>query len=137
MLLFVSQGRLDDSIREFNARDCNAAIASADSSTSALGSRAEPYEVLAYCEFRNGSVRAALADIQRAVDRDPDNWDYHLDLALFRAAAGLDPLPAARTALSLNPLEPATGDAVRRFRRTDDPRVWKRQARVLLRPAFE
>lgn len=135
MLVFVSQARLDESVEQFGAGDCGAASASARSSISALGSRAEPYQVLAYCKLRGGRPLQAVRDTRDAIERDPHNWEYQFDLAVARASAGLDPRPAARRALRLNPLESATKDALERFR-TDNPRVWKRQAELLVEDAF-
>jgi hypothetical protein len=66
--------------------------------------------------------------MQRAVDRDPDNWEVHYGLALALGAARLDPRQPARRALRLNPLGTLPRDAVRRFR-SENPRVWERRAR--------
>jgi hypothetical protein len=38
--------------------------------------------------------------------RDPDNWRYAYGQAIVDGVSGRDPLPAAREALRLNPLEP-------------------------------
>jgi hypothetical protein len=74
--------------------------------------------------------------MEDAVERDPDNSDYHYGLALARAATGLDPRPEARTALRLNSLDSGTRDAVKRFG-TSSPRIWKRRVRPLIELAFE
>ena len=47
-----------------------------------------------------------MTAIAAAVERDPGFWRYRYDEALLRAAAGLDPRPAARAARRLNPREP-------------------------------
>ena len=54
------------------------------------------------------------------------------DLALALGASGIDPRPAARAALRLNPLEQITQLAVRRFD-TNNPRRWRRTGRALAR----
>lgn len=128
----VSQSRLDHSRDAYQRGDCKAAVDLARSSISVLGARAQPYEVIGYCEAIHGSARRAVREMQKAVDRDPDNWEYRYDLALAQGAAGLDPRPAAEAALRLDPLEELTREAVRRFR-TGDRRTWVRTARTLAR----
>ena len=127
-LIAVSRGRLSDSAEAFAREDCDAAVRSAESSIAALDSWAEPYEILAYCDIRAGMPRRGVERMKEAIDRDPGNWNYHYSLAIARGAAGLDPRPAARRALRLNPLDPLARDAVRRFR-TGDRRVWIQRAR--------
>ena len=63
----------------------------------------------------------------KAVRLDPDNWEYRYGLALVRAAAGMDPRPAARQAQRLNPKEELTGEGVERFEAAP-PREWRRLA---------
>jgi hypothetical protein len=71
-----------------------------------------------------------------AVDRDPGNWQYRYSLAVAQAAAGVDPRPAAREALRLNPLDSATRDLVKRFTSTK-PGVLREEAAALLKaPVF-
>jgi O-antigen ligase len=135
-LVFVSQTRLDNSLDAFTRGDCTSAIDSARSSSSALGARAEPYEVIGYCEARLGFPRRGIRAMDSALDRDPDNWEYHYGLAVMRAAAGLDPRHQARVALRLNPLDPTTNDAVDRFD-TESRALWKRRAGVLVARAFQ
>jgi len=128
----VSQTNLQRSVDAFDDGDCGRAVTSARSSISALDGRPEPHEVLGYCSLQAGRGRQGLAEIQKAVDRDPRNWEYRYDLALARGASGLDPRPAARAALLLNRFEPLTQEAVRRFR-SASPRRWKRTALALAR----
>ena len=135
-LIFVSQSRLDDSLAHFNDRECVEAIDSARSATSVLDMRPEPYEVMGYCEVWLGNASAGVVAMREAIDRDPDNWEYHQGLAIARAGAGLDPRQEARKALRLNPLEPSTIDTARRLRGTDRRR-WRRQARALVEAALE
>jgi O-antigen ligase len=133
-VVLISQARLDDSLRRFEAGDCPAAIDSARDASSVLGIRAEPYEIVGYCEMLAGSGRLAVTAMRKALDRDPDNWEYRYGLALARAVAGQDPRRDARIALRLNPGDPQTLDAVDRFR-TGTRRQWKRRAQVLVRLA--
>jgi O-antigen ligase len=128
----ASESRLDDSLDAYRRADCQQAIRSARSSISALGTRPEPHEVIGYCSLLSPDKRGALGQMQQAVDRDPDNWEYRYDLALAQGANGLDPRPAARAALHLDPLEPLTIEAMRRFD-TSDPRKWKKTAAALAR----
>jgi O-antigen ligase len=128
----ASQSRLDDSLDAYRSGDCGQATASARSSISALGNRPEPYEVIGYCDLRSGNGRDAVAEMEKAVDRDPEDWEYHYDLALARGASGVDPRPEAQAALRLDPLEAIAQEAVRRFD-TASPREWKRSAIALAR----
>jgi hypothetical protein len=128
----VSQGRLDESLDAYRRGDCRQAIDSARSSSSVLGSRPQPYEVIGYCYLRQGADRQAVGQMEKAVERDPDNWVYRYDLALAQGASGLDPRSAARAALRLNPLEPLTQEVVTRFQ-TSNVRKWQRTAKTLER----
>jgi hypothetical protein len=113
--VWLSQIKLDDAAYAFSAGDCVGARSSALSSISILGDRAEPYEIVSYCDLRLGMPGAALAAINEAISLDPNNWNYQYDVALMRAAAGLDPRSAARKALSMNPYDPLVQDAWQTF----------------------
>ena len=126
-LVLISQARLDDSLDHFKAGDCPAAIDSARDSSAVLGIRAEPYEIVGYCEMRDGSPRRAVVAMEKALDRDPDNWEYRYGLALARAVAGQDPRSDALIALRLNPRDEQTRDAVKRFS-NGTRRQWRRRA---------
>jgi hypothetical protein len=126
----VSQKKIEDSFAAYGQGDCRQAIDLARSASDVLGTRPEPHEVVGYCYLLRGRGRRAVEEMQKAVSRDPDNWEYHYDLALARAASGIDPRPAARAALRLDPLEELTRLAVRRFD-TANPRSWRRAGRAL------
>ena len=104
-VVLVSQNRLDDSADAFAQGNCREAIDKAGSSIAALGFRPEPYEVRAFCRLRQGRRHDAILDLERAIDRDPQNWTYRYDLAVARASAGLDPRRAAVATLRLNPMD--------------------------------
>ena len=89
--------------------------------------RAEPWEILGYCDVRLGSRELAVRAMQNALQRDPRNWQYHYGLALTRAAAGMDPRPQIRRARRLNPREDLLREEARRFD-SRDPRTWRRRA---------
>jgi O-antigen ligase len=135
-LVFASQTRLDQSLQAFHHGDCTKAIDKARSSSSALGSRAEPFEVIAYCEASLGHPRRGLRAMDHALERDPHNWEFHYGRAVMRAASGLDPRHDARIALRLNPLDPITNDAIDRFR-TANRSLWRQRAGVLVTRAFQ
>jgi O-antigen ligase len=126
-LLAASQARLRDGIRAYGRGDCDEAQKKADASLSVLGERAEPYQILGYCYVGGGRSRAAVQAIEAAIERDPRNWEYRYDLAIVRAAGGLDPRAATRTAWKLNPRELRVRQAAERFR-TRKPREWRRAA---------
>jgi O-antigen ligase len=130
-LLMASEKRLDDSATAFVKGDCAKAVDAAQSASSLLGQRPQPYEIIGFCRLREGRPQEGVAEFERAVERDPENWEYRYGLAVARGAAGLDPRPAARAALTRNPLDPEARDVVRRFS-TIHRLAWKRQARSLL-----
>jgi hypothetical protein len=122
LLVAISQTRLERSRAAFRAGDCPAAIDAALSSISIQRQRAEPYEVLGYCQALEGRPRLGVRAMERAVELDSDNWEVHYGLALVQGAAGADPRRAARTALRLNPADPVAIDAAVRFDAKNRPR---------------
>jgi O-antigen ligase len=130
MLVLISQSRLDASADAFTRGKCPEAVDDARSSSSALGMRPEPYEIIAFCELRAGTPRLGVEAIRKAIDRDPQNWEYQYDLALARGVSGLDPRPAARRALRLNRLNPEAQHIVRLFQ-TDSRALWRSRASTI------
>jgi len=119
--------------RDAFARDaCGPASNDAEQSLEALDSRPEPYELLGYCAIRDGDFEGAVAAMQKAIDRDPENWNFRYGLALAQGASGADPRPAAHAAAILNPLDPLVTTALEAFD-TDRPELWERRARFLAR----
>jgi hypothetical protein len=108
--VWLSQLKLDDADYAFAQGDCSTARSDALHSISILGNRAEPYELLSYCDLRLNMPTAALGAMEKAKSLDPKNWNYQYGLALMRAGAGLDPRAAAQVALKMNPLEPLVQD---------------------------
>ena len=128
--MWRSQTRLADAGQAFQRGDCTATVDAALDSLGAVGQRAEPWELIAYCDVRLGQPKLAIGAAEAAVRRDPDNWEYHYALALVRGAAREDPRQAAADALRLNPEQPEAQEAVKAFR-TDRPAQWERRARRL------
>jgi Flp pilus assembly protein TadD len=93
-----------------------------------MPARPEPWEVIGYCDARLGHSALAERAFDNAIRLDGDNWQLHYGLALVRAAAAVDPRPAAREALRLNPRGVLPRDAVRRFA-TSSPATWRAHAR--------
>lgn len=129
----LSQRDLDTAVAALRDGDCRATVDGALSSARMISARAEPYELLAYCDARLGFGPLALQMVERAIARDPDNWEYRYDEALVLGTQGRDPRPALDRAQRLNPLN----GEVFRLRRTvgTTPRTWKRRtlnARLLL-----
>jgi cytochrome c-type biogenesis protein CcmH/NrfG len=127
-LVGLSQDRLEESVEEIAEGDCAEAVAEARASLDVLSVRARPYEVIGYCAARQGLGALAVPAMQRAVERDPRNWEYHYGLAVARAGAGIDPRAAARTALRLNRFHVLARDGWRRFGRGGDPQSWRAAA---------
>jgi hypothetical protein len=133
----ISQGKMNQAVQTFlRDGDCPRVIQQADDATSVVGSRPDAYRLKGYCQARLGRTSEAVSSMQKAVDRDPDNWEYRYSLSVAQAAAGMDPRPAAGEALRLDPLESATNDLARRFAGTDRG-AWRSQAGLLLQaPLF-
>lgn len=72
-LVAVSQAHLDQSVLDFNRRQCPAAIAQAQAAIRAVAERPEPYELIGYCEAREGRMRSAQEAMTSAVTRDPQD----------------------------------------------------------------
>ena len=128
--LWRSQVRLADAAAAFRAGDCPKTIDAALDSLSAIGQRAEPWELIAYCNVRLGQPKLGIDAAEAAVKRDPDNWEYHYALALVRGAAGEDPRSAAADALRLNPEQPEAQRAAKALA-TGKRAQWERRARRL------
>jgi hypothetical protein len=124
---WVSQQKLDAATYAFSQGDCPAARREALDSISVLGSRADPYEIIAYCDVRLGRAAAAVTAIRKAVSLDPGDWNYRYDAALMRAADGLDPRAEARMAHEFDPREPLVQEEWDLFR-SGNPARWTREA---------
>ena len=129
-LLLVSQRQLDEATEAFARGDCTAATERADASIRTLEIRPEPYEVLGFCDVRQGFDRLGAVALEEAVERDPDNWEFRYGLAIVRGSAGLDPRPAAREALRQNPLDPLTKSLVG-YVDTSNRREWIKKTRPI------
>ena len=128
--LWRSQTQLGRAATAFEKGDCPTAVDRALDSLSAVSVRAEPWELIAYCDVQLGQPKLAIGAAEAAVRRDPDNWEYHYALALVRGADRQDPRAEAAEALRLNPLQQEAIDAVKAFK-TRKPAVWERRARRL------
>jgi hypothetical protein len=127
-----SEAWLDRANEAFAIGDCDAAAESAWASIEAVGSRAEPFEILGLCAVRQRRSHAAVRHLRQAAEREPHNWNYRYGLALASAAAGQDPHQNVRVALRLNPLEPLVQTAHEAFR-SGGPADWRARARFLVR----
>ena len=128
MRMAVSEARVDAGVDAATNDRCKVAIAEARSSLDAVPERALPYQVIGCCELRLRHADAARRAYQRAVERDPRNWELHRDLSVAQALSGRDPRPTARRAKRLNPLEDEVVEGVAAFSRADNPREWRRVA---------
>lgn len=117
--LGLSQRELDRAARAFKRGDCAEAIDRSLAAIDYVGARPQPYALIGFCDVRLGEDALAIAMLEKAVDRDPRNWEFHYGLALARAAAGEDPRREARLAHRLNPLDPRTRYALQLYARGD------------------
>jgi hypothetical protein len=135
-LLLRSQAALESASVAFGRGDCRAAIDDALTARDALSVRAEPFELIGYCDLRAGADTLAVDAMTAARDRDPRNWRLAYGLALARARAGDDPRAEAALASRLNPREPAARELVKAFDGAGR-RAWPRvAARAKLPPGL-
>jgi O-antigen ligase len=127
VVLIGSQSRLGDAEHAMYASDCAAATPAALSSIGWLDLRAEPYEVVGFCDLRRNRPRLGVAAMGEAVNRDPRSWEAYYALAIAQASAGIDPRASVATALRLDPLEQLTRKAARELR-SSKPTEWVRRA---------
>ena len=134
----IAAGRFESALSDFRSGDCAKAKREARISLSAEGERMGPYALIAFCDVREGSYRAALRAAKAAHARDPRNWETYYGLAVARAAAGRDPRTAAKRAAILNPNDPLAGKAPAVFG-GHDRRAWVAAGRsaVLLPPTAD
>jgi O-antigen ligase len=131
----LSQIRLDAGVSAFDRGDCTTASDDALGASSVLPVRPEPFELLAYCDAREGLAPVAARMIDQAISRDPGDWELRYGRAIVLGFAGRDPRGALSRALELNPREPLLHEArakVRAAARTrpasDRDRLWMRWA---------
>jgi hypothetical protein len=130
-----SQAHLNAAVDAFVDDDCAVTIDESLAAVERLGSRADGWELLAYCNIRLGAPELAVRAARQAVRLDPDSWDRHFALALALAAAGEDPRRAAARAVELNPLDPSAQAALEAFS-SGGPKAWARRAARIPVPVF-
>jgi hypothetical protein len=117
--------------------DCTTASAAARASIGWLNMRPEPFEILGFCDLRGGRPADAVIQMRQAVRLDPGSWETYYALSIAQAAAGVDPMAAARRAFSMDPLDPLTRQAVRELEAADGQREWASRARRLRAAALK
>jgi hypothetical protein len=137
VLLIGSQRRLGEAQNAlYETGSCPRASSAALSSIGWLDVRPEPYEIVGFCDLREGRPRQGVAAMNEAVSDDPGSWETHYALALAQAAAGIDPRGEAEQALRMDPYEPLTRQAVEQLR-TAGPTEWASRARTLRAAALK
>jgi hypothetical protein len=131
VLTIGSQARLVDGERAlYRSTSCPKAGSEALSSIGWLDVRAEPYEVIGYCDLRRAQPRMAVSAMRRAVRYDA-SWETYLGLTIAQASAGIDPRHSAATALRMDRYEPLTVRAARALGGSS-PISWVSSAPALL-----
>jgi hypothetical protein len=125
-LLMLSQARVSDAAAAFGRDDCRAAADDALSAIDYLAVRPEPYQMLGYCNLEQGRLTQAVAAVNKAVEQEPESWEFHYSLAIARAEAGMDPRAEIATAARLNPREALVKDAAAAFRAKASTAAWER-----------
>jgi hypothetical protein len=83
--------RVAGALRAYDAGDCAGATGPAARAKLLFDARPQPHLIAALCHARAGDDAHAIAEGREALARDPDNWEYHYDLAVLKAAAGERP----------------------------------------------
>jgi O-Antigen ligase len=125
-LLALSQLYLGRAAAALSDGNCQSTVSNGLSSISVLSVRPEPYELIGLCDVRLGANALAVRMERSAVDRDPNDWEFHYALAIVEAAAEIDPRAAARRAHQLNPREPLTQYALTLFDH-GNPKIWRKR----------
>jgi hypothetical protein len=136
VLLLFSQARLTESARAFDRGQCGTAAKRAYDSINDISVRPEPYRIVGFCDIERGRGEAAVAAMQKAVEKGTRNWESHYGLALALAAAGRDPRPEIRRTRELNPREAFVQNTADVFGQ-GSPATWRRAARPQLALAVQ
>jgi len=137
VLIIGSQRRLGEAENAlYETGGCTRASSAALSSIGWLDVRPEPYEIVGFCDLREGRPRQGVAAMEEAVSNDPGSWETHYALALARAAAGIDPRGEAERALRMDPYEPLTRQAAKQLR-TAGAAGWVSRASALRAAALK
>jgi O-Antigen ligase len=135
LLVGISYARLQRAGQALKQGNCLAAKHNALSSLSFSAVRPQTYAIIGVCDLRQGFAPAAVSAMAKAVAYEPDSWEDEYWLAVARAGAGTDPLPALRRAIELNPREPLLRNAARELR-AGDPERWESLAPALRETAL-
>jgi hypothetical protein len=126
----VAAGHTDRAADAFARHDCPAVVREGQAAIDTVGVLVAPHELVGFCRLQQGQPHAAIAGLRRAIALDPGNWNLWYDLTLAHAAAGIDPRPAARRTLALNPRDSLARYTVRRLAH-GNAAGWRRWAREL------
>jgi O-Antigen ligase len=132
-LVAISQGKLDSAVRKFDEGNCGGASHEALSAIHVLSVRPDPYQVIGFCDMREGQDALAVSMLETAVKRDEGEWESWYGLAIVQAAAGQDPRAAALKADELAPHEPLAEEGNDLFTE-GNPKIWKRRAETARLP---
>jgi hypothetical protein len=132
-LVAISQGKLDSAVSKFDEGNCGGASQEALSAIHVLSVRPDPYQVIGFCDMREGQDALAVSMLETAVKRDEGEWESWYGLAVVQAAAGLDPRAAALRADELAPQEPLAEEGNNLFTE-GNPKIWKRRAETARLP---
>jgi hypothetical protein len=132
-LVAISQGKLDSAVNKFDEGNCGGASQDALSAIHVLSVRPDPYQVIGFCDMREGQDALAVSMLETAVKRDEGEWESWYGLAVVQAAAGQDPRAAGAKAYELAPHEPLAEEARDLFS-SGNPKIWKRRAETARLP---
>ena len=135
-LVMMSGSAIRDASAGFQRGDCARGSQRALESLDYLSARPEGYAIVGFCDLLEDFPSRAVPAMQKAVDRDPQSWDYRLGLAVALAADGRDPSASMREALRLNPREPLVRDAAKRLLGAKSERARQAAARRVFEDIF-
>jgi O-antigen ligase len=130
-LLMLSQYRLQAAAKAFDKGSCRTATREAVSSINILGNRAQPYQIVGYCDLDSGRSQEAVAAMRKAIEQEPRSWEYHFGLAVALGYAGTDPRPEIATAARLSHREPLVDEGQALLAGKTTPEQWLAAAKKL------
>jgi O-antigen ligase len=126
-LVAISQGYLNSAVKDFEKGNCAGASRKALDAIHTLSVRPDPYQLLGFCDSREGEHALAVSLLETAIARDRGEWESYYGLAVVQAAAGRNPRAAALKAYEMAPHEPLAEEGVELFSH-GNPQIWKRRA---------
>jgi tetratricopeptide (TPR) repeat protein len=115
-------------------RDLDVAFARLDRAAQLNRVAAAPLVVKGSIALRTRDLAEARRSLEAAIEREPDNWYAHFQLALTESLAGVFPAATVQIerARELNPLDPVVAEAAKQIARRRTPNPERLNSRFLV-----